>query len=228
MHRSQQQRSLNDGFATDAHGHDKLPPSTMTAAIFQNLSKQEASTQLAADKVGFQQLLIELLPDRRNGAALDGEKDVEPPVIDNPMVNFKIIQVMFDAGVMALVGDDPFGKKDRLLSQAEDSLALIRLSMQRTPEALVIDPSSVSEKSQDSSMGCTRLYLWLLPRVLSLLENPKTGALQASLMQTFEEIFFQLTSAPSGWHHCGTAIRYVRDCVESKQKSQASIQTMSF
>lgn len=123
------------------------PPSTIAAQIVHNRS--HVARQEPENKALFGELLQEYLKN---------------PVIEeaNVETNAQLIGVVVEAGLDVLLKDDPFAP-DTLLQQANDSLLVIQLTIQRTPEVLLF---CINEKSSEDEKP--PLLLWLLPKILSL------------------------------------------------------------
>lgn len=176
-------------------------PSSSIAVIVQNFSKANGTPQLtAAGRDDFQQLLAELLgPNDADGGVL--EEDVA--------MNYRLIQIVTSAGVTVLLQDDPFATQEDLVSQALNSLLVIRKSIRRNPQVLFCPPPIINGlKESDQSM----LFLWLLPRLLPLLGRANAEGLLISLVETIKCIFISATQIPEAWRYTKDLISYCRSC----------------
>lgn len=181
--------------------HEAMPSSSI-AAIVQNLSKANGTPQLTG-RDDFQQLLAELLGpnDIDGGDAMALEEDVG--------MNYRLIQIMTSAGVTVLLQDDPFAVQEELVLQAINSLLVIRKSIQRNPQVLFCPPPILND-AKDTDQ--TILFLWLLPRLLPLLGQPRVEKLLICLLETIECIFLAATQVPESWKYMNDLICYCRSC----------------
>ena len=183
--------------------HETIPPSSI-AVIVQNFSKANGTPQLtAADRDDFQQLLAELLGpnDVDGGDAMVLEEDIA--------MNYRLIQIVTSAGVTVLLQDDPFAMQEDLISQALNSLLVIRKSIRRNPQVLFCPPP-ISNDLKESDQS--KLFLWLLPRLLPLLGHMNAERLLVSLIETIKCIFVSATQIPEAWRYTKDLISYCRSC----------------
>ncbi|KAK5125692.1 hypothetical protein LTR85_011966 [Meristemomyces frigidus] len=103
---------------------DLPPPSTLAAQIVQNQTRP-AAPQQNGENPTFPKLLHAIL----NDPAAAQETD--------PQVNVQLIDVVAEAGLAPLALNNPFAQHDVLISQANDSLAVIEKTIKRQPELLL-------------------------------------------------------------------------------------------
>lgn len=178
----------------------EVPPSSI-AAIMQNFSKTTGTPQLAG-RDDFQQLLSELLGPND----LDGGDTI---ALEDVVMNYRLIQIVTSAGVTVLVQDDPFSPQEDLVSQALNSLLVIRKTIQRNPQVLFCSPPISNDLKQ---LDQTMLFLWLLPRLLPLLGHSSAEKLVTPLLETIECIFVATTQIPEAWKYIKDMISFCRSC----------------
>lgn len=182
---------------------DQIPPPSSVAVIVQNLSKAGDASTGIVDRDIFQQLLAEVLgPD---GADPSDTAWFE----DNIGVNYKVVEVVMDAGISILLQEDPFASTNDLLLQATNSLLVVRLTIQRSPQVLFCPPPA--EHTTEANRPV--LFLWLLPRLLPLLGHRIADTLKQELLETIEALFVAAARTPDAWKYLTTAMRYCRSCV---------------
>ncbi|ORX98750.1 hypothetical protein BCR34DRAFT_142938 [Clohesyomyces aquaticus] len=171
------------------------PPSTIAAQIVNNASNANAQ-QESGSKVAFGQLLQEYLND---------------PSTDEPnsQLNAQLISVIAEAGLDALLQDNPFAV-DLLVQQAVDSIAAIKLTVQRRPH-LLLSPRN------DDNEGAPRplLFIWLFPKLLGLLGNPKLQEIQAVVQDLLCTSISALTQASGLAQQASSLEELYRSCVDS-------------
>ncbi|KAH0566290.1 hypothetical protein GP486_000316 [Trichoglossum hirsutum] len=188
---------------------DALPQSTIAAQIVQNLSTKNGDPQ-PADRGSFQQLLTEIL-----GA--EGDHSAENRAFEKDFnVNYKLVCVVTKAGLDVLLSQDPFITPENLLVQASNSISVIHLTIQKTPQILFFSPTSgieVSDKFQPP------LFVLLLPKIFSLLGHPIANPLQEKLVDLLS-LLFEVTTRSSGlWKRSGELLHYFRVCISAVLRS---------
>lgn len=175
------------------------PTSTLAAQIVDRISI--TSRQPYSGGESFEQLLLEILGSDEN--SLHGNSTIET----NVHVNCRLIYVVTRAGLEVLLTEDPFSNWGNLLSQASSSLAVIGLTIQRTPDALYL------EYPDDNAKGIP-LFLWLLPRIIALVGVQKVGILQERLAETLSTIMSAKSTTATAWPRSGPMPQYRQECVE--------------
>lgn len=184
---------------------DYLPPPSSVAVIVQNLKTGNGSARLV-DRDIFQQLLAEVLgPDGGDPTDTAGFED-------NMSVNYKVVEVVMDAGLSILLQEDPFASAEGLLLQAGNSLLVVRLTIQRSPQVLFCQPPVESGAEANRPV----LFLWLLPRLFPLLGHRATKTLVGDLLETIEALFVAAARIPEAWKYLKTVMGYCRSCVNCK------------
>lgn len=183
------------------HTDQHLPPSSV-AVIVQNLRSVDGSARLVGRDI-FQQLLAEVLG--HNGGDPTDAAELE----DSVGVNYKVVEVVMDAGLSILLQEDPFASTDELLLQAGNSLLVVRLTIQRSPQVLFCSPPVESGAEANRPV----LFLWLLPRLLPLLGHKATETLVQDLIETIEALFVAAARIPEAWRYLKTVMGYCQSCV---------------
>ena len=184
---------------------EDLPPSTLAAQIVNSLTKRNEHSK-HQDQESFQQLLREILDG-------DDEKDGYLDSIEtNVEVNHKIIYVVVRSGIEVLFQDDPFNKKDDLVKQSLRSLAVIRLTIRRSPDVLFFRPK-VHEP--DPKLGGP-LFIWLIPIFLSILAWDGDFGIHAATLQVLQTILKIERKTHSAGVKPQSILRYIQGCVKGK------------
>lgn len=167
------------------------PPSTYAAQIVQNQTRP-AAPQQDGDHPTFPKLLHAIL----NDPAAAQETDLR--------VNVQLIDVVAEAGLAPLALNNPFAQYDVLISQANDSLAVIEKTIKRQPELLL---TSVSEDGPP-------LALPLFARLLAICGRPKYEDLPVARL--FDSLIRTLTSSTELWQSGKTLQEVCQDVVDGK------------
>ena len=138
-----------------AAANGQAPPSTITAQLVNDLTTGTQNGQLQQREM-FEQLLAEMLH-----AGEDQESD--STVFDFDIQTCQnLISVVVEGGLqIGGPGKDPFAPTEQALSDTVRSLKLIGLAVQKHPDVLYTDAKQHS----------VPLFVWLLPRLLSLLST---------------------------------------------------------
>jgi serine/threonine-protein kinase ATR len=174
------------------------PPSTIAAQIVNNANVN--AQQEPGSKLAFAQLLKEFLND---------------PTTDEPssQLNSQLISVIAEAGLDALLKGDPFAL-DQLIEQGIDSIAAIRLSIQRRPHLLL----SV-RTTEDDGIPRPPLFIWLLPKLLSLLDTPNLQQIHEDVQDLLSTFVRVLSRTFSLCRQAMAVLKLYRSCVDSKYSS---------
>ena len=147
------------------------PASTAAAQIVNNISTDAGEVPQSGDREYFEQLLLEILDSDdalANGSA--PEQDLE--------TSYNLIRIVTNAGLMCLQKDDPFLSVKKLMPQACNSLAVLLITIKKTPEVLL---ESGTSGSVIGAGARTPLLLWLLPKLIALIGRPNDDSFQAKL-----------------------------------------------
>ncbi|KAH0602256.1 uncharacterized protein H6S33_009866 [Morchella sextelata] len=179
---------------------DQPPPSSV-AVIVQNLSKNGSGSSRMVDRDTFQQLLAEVM-------GTDGDPS-DASLEDNVRINYKVVEVVMEAGISVLLNGDPFASTSDLLLQATNSLLVVRLTIQRSPQVLFCQPSVEHAAEPNRPI----LFLWLLPRLFPLLGHKVAENIKLELIQTIEAILIAAAKESEAWKYLTTVMGYCRSCV---------------
>ncbi|KAF2267881.1 hypothetical protein CC78DRAFT_565700 [Lojkania enalia] len=171
------------------------PPSTIAAQIVNNASNLNAQHQVGS-KVAFTDLLREFL----NDPSTD-----EP----NPQLNAQLISVIAEAGLDALLQDNPFAP-GLLVPQAIDSIRAIKLIIQTRPHLLVN-----ARNDEDDGNPRPLLFIWLFPKLLGLLGRPGFDQLQEYLKDLLSTCVVVLSRAISLWRYARSLVELYGSCINS-------------
>lgn len=137
-----------------------------SALIAAHLAPTDGSTYPHFDRDDFALLLEE---------SLGSDEDGQPNLGNDVNINHKLICVIIKAGLntIDLRSDDPFRECDEDLGQIRKCIEVIRLAVEKSPEALF-----VLSKSEDlgSKAENVPLFVWIIPKLLSLLVLDKYGS----------------------------------------------------
>jgi serine/threonine-protein kinase ATR len=197
--------SLNNAAVRPILQIEDPPPSTLAAQIVDSLTKRKEHSKYQ-DQESFRQLLREILD------VDDGHPD---SIETNVEVNHKIIYVVVRSGIEVLFQDDPFNKKDDLTQQCLSSLAVIRLTIQRSPEVLFFTPEI---HEPDPKLGGP-LFLWLIPKLLSLLAWSGDFRIQEAALRALQTILEIERKT-----HCRgimpqSVLKYIQGCVKGESST---------
>ena len=195
--------TLNSNLIRLTQQTENPPPSTLAAQIVNNLTKKAHSWQ---NRESFQQLLREILD-------AEDEKDGQSDSIEtNVEVNHKIIYVVIRSGIEGLFRDDPFNKKAGLVEQGLRSVAVIGLTIKRSPEVLFFTPKIGEFEPKLNGP----LFLWLIPILLSVLAYEGCGGIQTATLQLLQTIL-----GTERRTHCPgikpqSVLKYIQGCLKGK------------
>lgn len=194
--------SLSNATVRPALQIEDPPPSTLAAQIVDGLTKRKEHSK-HQDQESFRQLLREIL---------DVDDEHSDSVETNVEVNHKIIYVVVRSGIEVLFQDDPFNKIDDLLQQGLSSLAVIRLTIQRSPEVLFFRPEI---HEPDPKLGGP-LFLWLIPILLSLLAWNGDSGIQEAALRALETILKIERKTHFRGMKPKSVLKYIQGCVKGK------------
>ena len=172
------------------------PPSTIAAQIVNNASNINGPEE-PATKVAFSQLLQEYLNDPSTDES-------------NSQLNAQLVAVVAEAGLDPLLQHNPFSQ-DLPILQAIDSIAAIKLTIERRPHLLL----TVKDRGDDASNG-PALFIRLFPKLLGLLGHPDLELIQESLHDLLRTCIDMLYRKPDMWHRATSLTNLLRACVDSK------------
>ena len=173
-------------------GNQVPPSSTLAAQIVSNRS--DGKQQHAKSKATFGQLLDEIRANPENVEA-------------DATTNHKLISVVAKAGLDPLLREDPFAEANDLVSQAVACLDVIRISIERSPDVIF-------HVETDRGGSGVQLVCWLLPKILSVVNQGEENELQAQLHQLLRVLYKVLARNPSLWTDSSRLLLLYRSCAE--------------
>ena len=165
------------------------PPSTLAAQIVHNQTRQPAPQQ-NVETATFSQLLHEIL---YNHVATP-ETDVN--------VNVKLVNVVAEAGLATLADGNPFAQWDSLITQATDSVSVIKATIKRQPEVLF---TSITADGP-------QLILPLLARLAAVCGRQRCENL--AITSLLNSILRDLNASIDLWQYAQTVRQVVQDCID--------------
>ena len=185
--------------------NDEPPKSTLAAQLVNHFTdgKKHSRNQ---DQETFRQLLQEVL----------GSEDEQQPrteaIETDSVVNYKLIYVIFKAGLEPLHSEDPFGKQDERHKQANDSLAAIELTVRRNPEVLFAAPSS--QETDPKLRG--PLFLWLVPKLLNLTGKSQDCEITDCVIQLVKTSLINEKKVQSKGGNINLILKYLKGCIKGQ------------
>lgn len=183
--------------------HIGPPPSTYAAQIVDTLTKAKQQPK-PDERELFQQLLREIL-----GADEVPEPQAETVETDIN-VNYRLIYVVVKAGLEVLLQDDPFQQQSVLSEQALNSLAVIQLTIERSPEVLFLIPSAHEPGFEPGGP----LFLWLLPRLLSILGSGRDERVQEKAIDLIRAALSVQSRSSTLRERLHPAFKYTQGCIK--------------
>ena len=190
------QPSYGDANAANEFPKGEQPPSTLAAQIVRH-HERTAQPKQDGQMATFGYLLKEIL----NNPTFE-ETDLE--------VNYKLVRVVVEAGLDVFLQDDPFTRKSVMVDQAKHSILVIRSTIHRNP-ALLLFPNEGRNEGSDQ-----QLFLWILPRVLVLLGNPKADDIQHDLQHLLCSLISSLMGASHLWQNALSYLDIYKSCADGE------------
>lgn len=184
--------------SNDAH------PSALAANLVNNLPATRRPSKNAGHE-DFQRLLVEVSKyeeDTQEDASIEA-------VIEH---HHKRIYVVVKAVLEVLTKDGPLANEQDLLQKASDGLEILIATVKETPAVLV----HVAGPGLGLHSGVNvPLWIWLFPRLLSLVGQQRCGILQENLSNFFCEAFVLVSRSPQLWALNTSFFCYLRHCAEN-------------
>ena len=187
----------------EAIGAYDAPPSTMAAALINNISTTSNKTSRHVEQDDLQRLMTEV-SDLENNATHpeDGNVKIEH--------KHKLIYVFARAVLERLSKDDPFMNVPQLVSQASDALDVFVAAIKELPAVLNYELPSGAELQ---GRGREPLWRWLFPRVLTILGRKLCETLTEKIKDFFCVSFQAVSRSPKLWSLSSLFFVYLKDCV---------------
>lgn len=125
----------------------------------------------------------------------------------------KLIYVFTCAVLDRLSSNDPFMNIPQLVSQGSEALDIFILTLKETPEVLdFIDDL----ESPLPGRGQSALWIWLFPRILTLLGRPQLDELVEKIKDFFYACFQVVARSPRLWKLSSAFFFYLKECITGK------------
>ena len=179
------------------------PPSTFAAQIVQNLTSARDRPGHGPKPTQLPRLLQQILDGDRRGDSQYGAVETD---LD---VNYQLIYVIVKAGLENLSTPNPFDDQEALVAQGLDCLAVITLTIKRSPAVLFAVPSS-----HETSIALKgSLFLWLIPQLTNLLRLESHEKLIEATRTTLETAVSIQASSYTSKTHLNPVVKYIQGCI---------------
>jgi serine/threonine-protein kinase ATR len=196
----------NNGYKNDP------PPSTMAAQLIHGISTTKQPAQ-PADQ-GYLQSIMAEVSSMENSAV----KPQDPAL--QLAHKHKLIYVLARALLEKLGGDDPFLDIEQAVSQASEALDVFTTTVKEFPDVLdYVLPSGTTLQAR----GTLPLWVWLFPRVLTLLGQKNCENLTERIHNFFSVAFQVVSHSPRLWNLASVFFVYLKECVASTYFSYYSL-----
>ena len=179
------------------------PPSTFAAQIVQNLTSHGRRSGRGTSPSHLRQLLQRIL---------DGDRSDDPQAgtIETDLdVNFRLIYVIVRAGLEILSSPNPFDDEEDIKYQALDCLAVISLTIKRSPKVLFHAPGP-----HEPDVGPKGpLFLWLIPQLIGLLRPNSDKRLLDAVMTVLKAALVARSGSLSLKSRTNPVLKYIRGCL---------------
>ncbi|SZF04158.1 unnamed protein product [Blumeria hordei] len=184
-----------------SYGVQEVPQSSMAAQLIGKVtSAHRSSTQAKSDEL---QRLTTEVSDFENNAAKTDDPNVQI------CHRHKLIYVLTRAVIERLEQHDPLANTEELVCQAGESLDLFQINIVASP--IILNYTLASHESF-KDRGIEPLWMWLFPRVLSLLGRPQCESLAAKIKDLFRTSIYSVSGVPRLWNLGPLFFKYLRDC----------------
>lgn len=191
----------NGHMNTDMGGFEP-PPSTMAAALINNISTTNKPSR-ENEQDDLKRFMTEV-------------SDLENSATELVDVNIKLehkhkLTYVFARAVLErLSHDDPFLNTQQLVSQASEALDIFTSTMREIPAVLgyILKPDeSLQARGQEP------LWMWLFPRVLTLLGRRECYDLTEKIKNFFSASFQAVAQSPKIWYLNSSFFSYLKECI---------------
>jgi serine/threonine-protein kinase ATR len=186
------------------NGNGEPPPSTLAAQIVQNFETSDKRPKGNA-RVHLQELLHMILEGDEDDVASQRAFD------DTLEENYRLISVITKACIEPLLSENPFDEQESLRSQARDSLAVVDLTIRRSPDVLFLVPPGRSVTSSPNGP----LFLWLIPHLINVITtNDET--ITDGVQKVVQSVLWAQRRPCAYRHGRQCVLRYLQGCVRGK------------
>lgn len=182
----------------------EAPPSTIAAALISHISTTKASPS-AILQDDLQRIMSDVSSRENRFDSLAEEEKLEH--------KHQLIYVFVRAVLERLNRDDPFADMQTLLDQAREALDLLTATISMYPTVLLCRNDG---KVVLQNRGSEPLWLWLFPRLLSLLGRRNSSPLDQAIKEFFHTALEAVMALPKLWNLGTTVLRYLKQCISSR------------
>ncbi|TVY28597.1 Protein kinase [Lachnellula hyalina] len=190
-----------NGYADEEMGGFEAPPSTMAAQLINNLSTTNKPSR-EPEQDDLKRLMTEV-SELENSSTKLSNLDVK---LEH---KHKLIYVFARAVLERLSNDDPFINTAQLVSQASEALDIFTSTIRETPAVLtyILKPQETLQ-----ARGQEPLWMWLFPRVLTLLGRRECEDLTDKIKSFFSTSFQAVAQSPKLWYLSSLFFSYLKEC----------------
>ncbi|KUJ09266.1 protein kinase-like protein rad3 [Mollisia scopiformis] len=178
------------------------PPSTLAAQLVNNLSSKNPPSGGAEDEL---RQLAQQVSEMENSLV----ETYDPTV---KLEHKHRLIYLLTRSVLERLDHDPFIDVGPFLSQASDALDIFQIAVKEYPAVLdyVLPPGVYFQ-----SRGQEPLWIWLFPRILTLLGRPRYECLTDKIKDFFFSSFQVVSRSPKLWNLNSFFFTYLKECVAS-------------
>jgi len=194
-------RAAMNGYANGGPGAFEPPPSTMAAQLINDLSTTNKPSR-EPEQDDLKRLMTEV-----------SDLENSPTELSNVDIKLehkhKLIYVFARAVLERLGNDDPFMNAQQVVSQASEALDIFTSTITEIPAVLgyVLKPhESLQARGQEP------LWMWLFPRVLTLLGRRECDDLTEKIKSFFYASFQAVAKSPKIWNLSSLFFSYLKGC----------------
>ena len=185
------------------NGEFEPPPSTMAAQLISSISTAKPSRPAEQDDL--QKLMSEVSALENNGT---GQDNLEAKARHK----HKLIYVFARAVLERLAQDDPFMNVQEVVGHAADALDIFMNTIKENPTVLgyVLAPGENLQTRRQE-----QLWIWLFPKVLTLLGRRGCDPLTEKIKDFFYVSFQAVARSPKLWNLSSFFFCYLKECATS-------------
>ena len=190
----------------ERHANGDPPPSTYAAQIVDKFTSARRRPH-PSDNEALRQLLRMILDADHNGKALPGGTET------NIEVNYRLVYTIVRAGLEVLFSSSPFEDRTQVQVQACDTLAVVNLTIRRSPEVLFC----TSETNDPIIRPGGPLFLWLVPHLVNLFRydmSKEITEVAEKALRTALSVQSRTSTLRTRLH---PVLRYLQGCITGRQ-----------
>ncbi|TVY82181.1 Protein kinase rad3 [Lachnellula suecica] len=194
-------RAVMNGNTNGDSGGFEAPPSTMAAQLISTLSTTNKPSK-EPEQDDLKRLMTEV-------SELENSSNELANINIKLQHKHKLIYVFARAVLERLSNDDPFMNTPQLVNQASEALDIFTAAIAETPAVLgyVLSPQETLQ-----TRGQEPLWMWLFPRVLTLLGRRECDTLTKKFKSFFFASFQAVARSPQIWGLSSIFFSYLKEC----------------